>query len=73
MASFEFKTKDYLKPNVNLGSEGVVLAKMGFGIDGVLGTMPDVASGGGAIVAAEGMEAEGFWSSISSADVSSRR
>ena len=68
----KFKTKDYLKPNVNLGSEGVVLAKMGLGIDGVLGTM-GVAGGGGAIVVAEGMEAEGFWSWISSADVSSRR
>ena len=61
-----------MKPNVNLGTEGVALAKMGLGIDGVLGSM-GAAGGGGAIVAVEGMEAEGFWSWISSADVSSRR
>jgi len=53
------KNTSYLKPNVNLGNEGVVLAKMGRGIDGVLATTGAV--GGGAVTAA-GMEAEGFWS-----------
>jgi hypothetical protein len=63
--------QSYLKPNVNLGSEGVVLAKIGMGIDGVVATA-GVAGGGGATTTI-GMEAEGFWSWISSADVSSRR
>jgi len=44
-----------------------VLAKMGLSIDEVLGAM-GVTGGGGAIVAAEGMEAEAFWSWINSAD-----
>jgi len=51
--------QSYLKPNVNLGSEGVVLAKMGRGIDGVLATTG--VAGGGATTAI-GMGAEGFWS-----------
>jgi len=46
---------------------------MGLGIDGVVGAM-GVAGGGGASKVEEGgMGAEGFWSWISSADVSSRR
>ena len=62
-----------MKPNVNLGSDGVAVAKMGLGIDGVVGAM-GVAGGGGASKVEEGgMGAEGFWSWISSADVSSRR
>ena len=49
-----------MKPNVNLGSDGVVLAKMGRGIDGVLATTG--AAGGGRVTTAAGMGAEGFWS-----------